>query len=247
MARAVVPRAAPTAVNSVQRLGTTHAATTAGRAATSTAATIAGSEVREARHVELQPCVQGRFRQAWLSCRRPILELESLWGTPLWNHGDGSGDTYFGAARSGRHGNRVSRRGSLHPAHGGGEAPPHGRRASPSADAHCARAVQREAEAAGRIDHPSVIRVFDVGEDETSGEMYLVMGTCPARALERLLDEGGLSRARCAAHRSDRIGIDAAHAQGIVHRDIKPSTSCSRTMAPRRSSISASPASARRS
>jgi serine/threonine-protein kinase len=83
---------------------------------------------------------------------------------------------------------------------------------------------KREAEAAGRIDHPSVIRIFDVGEDETSGEMYLVMEYLPGPSLERLLDEGGLSLER-GAQLIGQIasGIDAAHAQGIVHRDIKPS------------------------
>lgn len=82
----------------------------------------------------------------------------------------------------------------------------------------------REAETAGGIDHPNIVRIFDVGEEAESGEMYIVMEFLSGPSLERMLDEAPVPLNR-AAEIIGQIasGLDAAHARGIVHRDIKPS------------------------
>src|SRR3954447_10001119 len=80
----------------------------------------------------------------------------------------------------------------------------------------------REARAAARLDHPCVTTVYDVVEE--GGKPWLVLEHVDADSLQSLLEQGGPLSARAAA----RIGLDvlsaleAAHAAGIVHRDVKP-------------------------
>ena len=80
----------------------------------------------------------------------------------------------------------------------------------------------REARAAARLDHPCVVTIHDVVEED--GRPWLVMEHVHSRSLQRLIEETGpLSPAQVA-----RIGLDVlaalevAHAAGIVHRDVKP-------------------------
>ncbi|WNV90808.1 serine/threonine-protein kinase [Umezawaea sp. Da 62-37] len=82
--------------------------------------------------------------------------------------------------------------------------------------------AMREARIAARLQHPNAIAVYDVVvEDELP---WIVMEYLPSRSLAALLEENGpLSPAEAA-----RIGgmvataLAAAHAAGIVHRDVKP-------------------------
>jgi len=94
----------------------------------------------------------------------------------------------------------------------------------PQRDAHKARArFAREAERALRISHPNVVRVLDFGETE-GGDLYLAMELLEGQDLDvRIvggvtLDPAEVVRIGCAA----ASGLEAVHAAGIVHRDVKP-------------------------
>ncbi|CAN5724227.1 hypothetical protein BH20ACT1_BH20ACT1_11230 [soil metagenome] len=82
--------------------------------------------------------------------------------------------------------------------------------------------VMREARAAARIDHPSSVRVFDVLEDH--GRLHVVMELVRAPTLEAVVAaEGPLAPERVARLGLGVLGaLEAAHAAGIVHRDVKP-------------------------
>jgi serine/threonine protein kinase len=90
---------------------------------------------------------------------------------------------------------------------------------------HIARErFRREAQTAGSIDHPNIVRIFDVGEDAESGDMYIVMEYLSGPSLEQMLKDAALPLPRAAEIiRQIASGLDTAHARGIIHRDIKPS------------------------
>ncbi|WP_033280072.1 serine/threonine-protein kinase [Streptomyces sp. NRRL F-525] len=81
--------------------------------------------------------------------------------------------------------------------------------------------MRREARAAARLDHPAVVNVHDVAV--VDGQPWIVMELVTGRSLGDALQEGTLD-ARDAA----RIGLqvlgalEAAHAAGVLHRDVKP-------------------------
>ncbi|MGW2515975.1 serine/threonine-protein kinase, partial [Streptomyces sp. NPDC001617] len=80
----------------------------------------------------------------------------------------------------------------------------------------------REARATARIDHPNVVRVYDVVDE---GErLWIVMELVVGRSLERMMVEDGPLGPREAARIG--LGLVAAlrqvHARGVLHRDIKP-------------------------
>src|SRR4051794_22558232 len=79
-----------------------------------------------------------------------------------------------------------------------------------------------EATAAARIEHPNVVTVHDFGE--VDGAPYLVMQYVEGVDLERLVEhEGPLMPQRALALLAQIAdGLDAAHAMGVVHRDVKP-------------------------
>ena len=85
--------------------------------------------------------------------------------------------------------------------------------------------VQREAQAMARLgDHPNVVTVFDVGEDE--GQLYFVSQYMAGGDLEGLLRQQPEHRLYLdeAVHVCDQIAaaLEHAHANEIIHRDIKP-------------------------
>src|SRR3954468_24005498 len=81
--------------------------------------------------------------------------------------------------------------------------------------------AEREALAAGRLDHPGIVAIFDAGRDEAA--RYLVSELVHGRTVDELSAEGALSDRDVL-----RIGLalcdalEHAHGRGVVHRDVKP-------------------------
>ena len=80
----------------------------------------------------------------------------------------------------------------------------------------------RESQLAASIDHPSILPVFDAGEED--GFLYIAMACVDGSDLKTLLAEEGPLPLRRALRIVGQIGsaLDAAHARGLVHRDVKP-------------------------
>jgi GAF domain-containing protein len=85
------------------------------------------------------------------------------------------------------------------------------------------RRFRREAQAAARLNHPSIVSVYDFGPLEGQGA-YLVMERVSGTTLRTELDRRRrLSPATVAEWMAQILdGLAAAHARGIVHRDLKP-------------------------
>jgi ketosteroid isomerase-like protein len=81
---------------------------------------------------------------------------------------------------------------------------------------------ERESRLAAAIDHPNVIPVHEAGEED--GRLYLVMRWVSGADLHGLIARTGrLDPRRAAAITAQVAGaLDAAHAAGLVHRDVKP-------------------------
>lgn len=81
---------------------------------------------------------------------------------------------------------------------------------------------RHEAQAAGRLTHPHVVQVYDVGEDQ--GRQYYTMEVVPGGDLEDRLEEGGPMpwQEACAAARDCCRALAFAEEHGLVHRDVKP-------------------------
>jgi len=85
----------------------------------------------------------------------------------------------------------------------------------------------REAEAAGRMTHPGVVTIHDMGEDPTSGQPFLVMEYVEGVPLDKMIEDspdgGGLPLAQVLDLGAQvALALDYAHQRGVVHRDIKP-------------------------
>ncbi|MHC4606484.1 MAG: protein kinase domain-containing protein [Planctomycetota bacterium] len=79
----------------------------------------------------------------------------------------------------------------------------------------------REAQIAGSLSHPNLVSAFDIGEEE--GRMYLVMELVDGDRLDKVLKSGaGDLDSRLQLLAGVARGMGAAHAEGVVHRDLKP-------------------------
>ncbi len=80
----------------------------------------------------------------------------------------------------------------------------------------------REARSAGKLSHPNIVTVFDVGEQDGVG--YIAMELLPGRSLLQILREPEPLPFDTAAELAAQVAdaLDHAHSHSIVHRDVKP-------------------------
>ena len=81
---------------------------------------------------------------------------------------------------------------------------------------------RREAQAAARLNHPNIVAAYDTGSDD--GTQYIVMEFVEGRTLAEFLATGRRPTPVQSAEIAQKIcsALAAAHAQGVIHRDIKP-------------------------
>ena len=89
-------------------------------------------------------------------------------------------------------------------------------------DAEFLRRFEREARAVLHLSHENIVRAFDVGE--TDGLPYIVLEFVDGRTLKEIIDENGPMPSRIAVALVVQVldALGAAHAAGIIHRDVKP-------------------------
>jgi serine/threonine protein kinase len=95
----------------------------------------------------------------------------------------------------------------------------------PAAQANDPGAVERfyrEARAVATLDHPNLVRAHDIDRDGKAH--FLVMEYVDGSSLQDIVKKRGPLSVERASHyiRQAAVGLDAAHAAGLVHRDIKP-------------------------
>ncbi len=80
-----------------------------------------------------------------------------------------------------------------------------------------------EARAVSRLDHPNIATLYEIGETE-AGQLYMAFARYEGETLAERIAAGPLSVDEAVSIASDLAsGLAAAHEQGIVHRDVKPS------------------------
>jgi len=91
-----------------------------------------------------------------------------------------------------------------------------------SADPGFVARFRLEARAVAGLRHPNIVTVYDAGEAE--GQLYIAVEYLPGRTLRELLEaEGALTLERALPILEQMAeALDYAHAQGVVHRDVKP-------------------------
>jgi serine/threonine protein kinase len=94
----------------------------------------------------------------------------------------------------------------------------------PDAETEYRMRFMNEAQAAGRLHHPGIVAVFDVGEEPEHHDPYIVLEYVPGEALNRVLKREKKLFLATALQFAVEIAeaLDYAHNQGVTHRDIKP-------------------------
>jgi serine/threonine protein kinase len=83
---------------------------------------------------------------------------------------------------------------------------------------------QREAQAAARLIHPNIVQVFDSGQDQASGQYFIVMEYIEGQSGAEILRDDGWVEVTDAMAIIEQAceGLHYAHRHGVVHRDVKP-------------------------
>jgi serine/threonine protein kinase len=91
-----------------------------------------------------------------------------------------------------------------------------------SEDAHFRERFRRESQVAASIDHPNVIPILDAGDE--GGMLFISMRLVEGTDLRALIAADGRVDPLRATRIVGQVGkaLDAAHARGLVHRDVKP-------------------------
>src|SRR5271156_6556267 len=94
----------------------------------------------------------------------------------------------------------------------------------PDAETEYRMRFLNEAKAAGRLHHPGIVSVFDMGEEPEHHDPYIVLEYVPGEALNRMLARLKKIPLTQALQFAVEIAeaLDYAHAQGVIHRDVKP-------------------------
>jgi serine/threonine protein kinase len=82
----------------------------------------------------------------------------------------------------------------------------------------------REAQAAGILNHPAIVTVHDIGQDEGSGTSFIAMEYVEGQNIKEVLQQGRALTFEQIADIVSQVAdaLDFAHSKGIVHRDVKP-------------------------
>jgi eukaryotic-like serine/threonine-protein kinase len=94
----------------------------------------------------------------------------------------------------------------------------------PEAEEEFRKRFLNEAQAAGRLHHPGIVTIFDVGEDPENHDPYIVLEYVAGEALNKILARERKLPVAKALQLAEEIAtaLDYAHSQGVTHRDIKP-------------------------
>jgi eukaryotic-like serine/threonine-protein kinase len=80
---------------------------------------------------------------------------------------------------------------------------------------------EREARAAGGLNHPNIVAIYEIGRDD--GTYWIATELVGGESLAKVIERGPLSVAKALEIATQiAVGLAAAHAAGIVHRDLKP-------------------------
>ncbi|HTW59249.1 MAG TPA: serine/threonine-protein kinase [Terriglobales bacterium] len=94
----------------------------------------------------------------------------------------------------------------------------------PEAEDEFRKRFLNEAQAAGRLHHPGIVTIFDVGEEPENHDPYIVLEYVAGEALNKILAREKKLPIEKALQLAEEIAtaLDYAHSQGVTHRDIKP-------------------------
>lgn len=93
-----------------------------------------------------------------------------------------------------------------------------------SSDKNFVMKFRGEAQSAAGLSHPNIVSVYDVGDDDIEGIHFIVMELVEGITLKRFIERKGRLDVKEAIGITIQIaqGMEAAHANHIIHRDIKP-------------------------